>query len=150
MRLKLAILSGLNAEIIGVGDFIYCRSPYHRQQLGLPKEGGLVLEIKRRNYRTLYGLGKFCWLPEEAIVRVEGAINSETLAGRLHHMIKSLDPLDCELVSDGDLHRATLRIDHIEAPVIDQVRNALGPAFVSLSLIPEGMAFMLAEIKFRS
>ena len=42
------------------------------------------------------------------------------------------------------------RIDHIEAPVIDQVRNTLGPAFVSLSLVPEGMAFMLVEIKFRS
>ena len=133
-----------------MGDFVYCRSPYHRQQLGIPQEAGLVLEIKRSNYRLLYGVRQFCWLPEEAIIRVEGEVNTQTLAGRLHQMIKALDPLDCELVSEDDCYRATLRIDHIDAPVIDEVRNALGQAFLSLSLVPEGMAFMLVEIKFRS
>ena len=148
-RLKIDILSDLNAEAIDVGDFVYCRSPYLRRQLGIPKEAGLVLEVKRSNYRTLYGVDQFCWLPRESIVRVEGKIKTETLAGRLHFIIKSLDPLDCELVSEGDLHRATLRIDHIDLPVIDELRNSLGPAFVSLSLVPEGMAFMLVEIGFR-
>ena len=141
---------GLKAKRIDVGDFVYCRSPYHRAQLGIPSEAGLVLEIKRSNYRLLYGAGKFCWLPKETIVRVDGEVNLETLGGRLHHLMKALDPLDCELVSEGTTHRATFRIDHIDADLFDTLRDFLGPDFVSLSVVPEGMAFMLAEIQFRT
>ena len=139
----------MKAKRIDVGDFVYCRSAYHRNRLGIPPEAGLVLEIKRSNYRLLYGAGKFCWLPHETIVRIEGEVNLATLAGRLHHLMKTLDPLDCELLSEGNTHRATLRIDRIDAVVVDTLRDFLGPDFVSLSVVPEGMAFMLAEIVFR-
>ncbi len=141
---------GLKSKRIDVGDFVYCRSPYHRDQLGIPREAGLVLEIKRSNYRLLYGSEKFCWLPRETIVRVDGEVNLETLAGRLHHLMKALDPLDCELVSEGNTHRAALRIDRIDADLVDTLREFLGPDFVSLSVVPEGMAFMLAEIEFKT
>jgi len=135
---------------IEVGDFVYCRSPYHRNQLGLPKEAALVLEIKRSNYRLLYGTNKFCWLPLATLVRVEGTVNSDTLGGRLHGVLRRLKPLDCELVGEGDLHRATLRIDRIDVPLLEELREFLGDSFVSLEIVPEGMAFMLAEIRFRT
>lgn len=141
---------GLKGKHIDVGDFVYCRSPYHRNQLAIPTEAGLVLEIKRSNYRLLYGSEKFCWLPKETIVRVDGEVNLETLAGRLHYLMKALDPLDCELVSESNRHRATLRIDHLDADVVDMLRDFLGSDFVSLSVVPEGMAFMLAEIQFKT
>ena len=47
-------------DSIHVGDFIYCRSKYYRDQLQLPQELGLVIEIKRSNFKILYanfGLG---------------------------------------------------------------------------------------------
>ena len=135
---------------IAVGDFVYCRSPYHRAQLGLPREAGLVLEVKRSNYRLLYGARQFCWLPGATLARVEGEVHLDTLGGRLHRLLKFLDPLDCELVSEGAEHRATMRIDRIDAPLVDEVRGFLGPDFVSLEVVPEGMAFMLAEVRFRT
>lgn len=135
---------------VEVGDFVYCGSPYYRTQLGLPREAALVLEIKRSNYRLLYGADKFCWLPGTTLVRVEGEVNLRSPGGKLHGILKRLRPLDCELVSDGPLHRATMRIDRIDAPLVDEIRAFLGPDFVSLELVPEGMAFMLAEIRFRT
>ena len=138
------------ANRIEVGDFIYCRSPYHRSQLGIPKNAGLVLEVKRSNYRVLFGTDKFCWLPEAAIVRVEGKINTATLAGRVHWIIKRLHALDCELLSENNRHRATLRIDRVDTSAVDEIRELLGEDFVSLNVVPEGMAFMLAEIQFRN
>ena len=109
-----------------------------------------MLEIKRSNYRVLYGTDKSCWLPEQTVIRVEGEIHPETLGARLHGILKRFRPLDCELVSEGDQHTATLRIDQLDAPLVDEVRNFLGDAYISLDVVPEGMAFMLAEVRFRA
>jgi len=135
---------------IEVGDFVYCRSPYHRSQLGLPREAALVLEVKRSNYRLLYGADKSCWLPGPTLIRVEGQVNQATLGGKLHGILRRFRPLDCELTSDGGVHRATLRIDQLSATLVDEIREFLGPDFVSLNVVPEGMAFMLAEVRFRT
>jgi len=127
---------------------VYCRSQYHRNQLDIPAEAGLVMEIKRNNYRIFFENKKLCWLPRETIIFVDGKINLETIAGRLHHLMQALNPLDCELISEGNIHRATFRIDHIDNQLVDELKDFLGSDFVSMSVVPEGMAFMLADIKF--
>jgi hypothetical protein len=143
------VSSRTRAKPIEVGDFIYCRSPYHREQLGIPKDAGLVLEVKRSNFRLLYGTNQFCWLPEEVLTRIDGEVNLNTLAGRLHWILKRFDALDCELVTVDGIHRATFRVDHMDDVAVDELRSMIGSDFVSLTLVPEGMAFMLAEVKFR-
>jgi hypothetical protein len=141
---------GSKTRPVEVGDFIYCRSAYHRNQLGIPREAGLVMEVKRSNYRLLYGTDKFCWLPGDTLARVDGEVHFGTLAGRLHWIIKEFGALDCELVTIDLVHRATLRVDRIDDQMIDLLREMIGPDdFISLTLVPEGMAFMLAEVRFR-
>ena len=134
---------------IEVGDFIYCRSPYHREQLGIPKDAGLVLEVKRNNHRILYGTDRICWLPENVLGRIEGEVNTRTLAGRLHWIIRRFGALDCELVTLDGVHRATLRVDRFDDRTVDELRVLIGDDFIALNLVPEGMAFMLAEVRFR-
>ena len=141
---------GLKTKRIEVGDFIYCRSAYHRDQLDIPRDAGLVLEVKRRNYRLLYGFNKFCWLPEETLTRIDGKVNTSTLAGRLHWTIKHFNALDCELLTMDGVHRATLRVDHMDDTTVDELRKLIGEDFLTLSLVPEGMAFMLVDVRFRS
>lgn len=65
-------------------------------------------------------------------------------------MIKRFKALDCELLPDQDLHRAMLRIDVFDEHMLDELRKLLGEDFVSFRLVPEGMAFMLAEVTFKS
>jgi hypothetical protein len=140
----------VKANPILVGDFVYCRSKYHRDQLQLPEELGLVIEIKRNNFKILYPNDKRCWLPREAIARVrpEG-LEYSTFLERLHYLIKKVHALECELVAEDDVHRLTLRIDTIGHETMDELRTFLAGKFVSLAVVPEGMAFMQLELRFR-
>jgi hypothetical protein len=143
--------SRVTATVIRVGDFVYCRSRYYRDQLELPQEIGLVIEIKRNNYKILYSNDKRCWLPREALARIRPErIEYTTFLERLHYVIKRVRALDCELVSEAGVHRLSLRIDKIDSETIDDVRRFLGSAFISLGVVPEGMAFMQLELQFAS
>jgi len=140
----------VKASPIQVGDFVYCRSQYHRDQLQLPDEWGLVIEIKRSNFKILYPNDKRCWLPREAIARIRPQQPPyTTFLERLHYLIKSVRALECELASEGGVHRLTLRIDKIDHDLIDDLRSFLGADFIALSVVPEGMAFMQLELQFR-
>jgi len=140
----------LKAGPIHVGDFVYCRSKYYRDQLHLPEEFGLVIEIKRNNFKILYTGDKRCWLPREALVRMRPEFDYRTFLEKLYYIIKKVRALECELVSEGDTHRLTLRIDRIDLETIDDLRKFLGERFISLAVVPEGMASMQVEIRFNS
>ena len=149
MRSTDHIQSRVKAAPIQVGDFVYCRSKYYRDQLQLPEELGLVIEIKRSNFKVLYPNDKRCWLPRETISRVRPEkVESETLLEKLHFLIKRVHALECELVSEQGVHRLTLRIDRIDHEAVDDLRRFLGTGFISLAVVPEGMAFMQLELHF--
>ena len=134
---------------IHIGDFIYCRSQYYRDQLRLPEELGLVIEIKRSNFKILYPNDKRCWLPREALARVRPErLDYTKFLEKLHYVIKKVRALECELVSEESAHRLSLRIDKIDHETVDDLRTFLGPNFISLVVVPEGMAFMQLELRF--
>ena len=139
----------MKARPIHVGDFVYCRSTYYRDQLQLPDELGLVIEIKRNNFKILYSNDKRCWLPREALVRTQPDAGRNVFFERLHYITKKVHAHECELVSQEGQHRLTLRIDRIDHETVDDLRRFLGEGFVSLVVVPEGMAFMQVEIRFR-
>jgi hypothetical protein len=139
----------VKASPIRVGDFVYCRSKYYRDQLQLPQELGLVIEIKRSNFKILYPTDKRCWLPREALARVRPEqIAYTTFLEKLHYLIKKVRALECELVSQANIHRLSLRIDKIDDETVDDLRRFLGSDFISLVVVPEGMAFMQLELQF--
>jgi len=139
----------VKASPIVVGDFVYCRSKYYRDQLQLPEQLGLVIEIKRSNFKILYPNDKRCWLPREAIARLRPEQTEyTTFLEKLHYLIKKVHAQECELVSNAGVHRLALRIDKIDSATFDDLRNFLGPDFISLIVVPEGMAFMQLELQF--
>ena len=140
----------MKASPIHVGDFVYCRSKYYRDQLQLPEELGLVIEIKRSNFKILYANDKRCWLPREVIARLRPEhLDYATFLERLHYLIKKVRALECELVAEAGEYRLTLRIDKINHELVDELRDFLADRFVSLAVVPEGMAFMQLELRFR-
>src|SRR6516162_5978025 len=93
VRLRRAdrLQSRVKTSPINVGDFVYCRSKYYRDQLQLPEEVGLVIEIKRNNFKILYPNDKRCWLPREALTRVRPEnLAYETFLEKLHYLIKKV------------------------------------------------------------
>lgn len=137
-------------DTIRVGDFVRCRSKYHRDQLGLPPAPGLVIGIKRSNFKVLFGEEKLCWLPGETLARIAGDAGDSTFAGRLAYMIRRVRAHECELFHTGDACRLSLQIDRIDVETIDDLRGFLGEKLVALEVVPEGMAFMVVEISFRT
>src|SRR5262245_17070622 len=81
--LRIATAVALKTETIHAGDFVYCRSKYYRRQLDLPEEIGLVIEVKRSNFKVLYPGDKRCWLPRDAIARVRPELDYTTLLQKL-------------------------------------------------------------------
>jgi len=138
----------LKASVIHVGDFISCRSKYYRDQLQLPDEMGLVIEIKRSNFKILYSNDKRCWLPREALARMHAELDYTKFLERLHYIIKRVHAHECELVSQESTHRLALRIDRIDHETMDDLKRFLGDGLISLVVVPEGMAFMQIEIQF--
>lgn len=141
----------MKPQTIHVGDFIYCRSQYYRDGLQLPEELGLVIEIKRSNFKVLYANDKRCWLPRDALSRIRPAdLTYSTFLEKLHYLIKKVHAQECELVSAEGQHRLALRVDRIDHQTIDELRAFLADSFISLVVVPEGMAFMQVEIQFRN
>jgi hypothetical protein len=138
----------LKATPIHVGDFVFCRSKYYRDQLQLPEELGLVIEVKRSNFKVLYANDKRCWLPRDAIARTRPELSYTNFLEKLYYLIKRVHAHECELVSDRGTHRLSLRIDKIDHDTVDDLRRFLGSGFVSLTVVPEGMAFMQLELIF--
>ena len=138
----------LKPASIHVGDFVYCRSRYYQDQLQLPQELGLVIEIKRSNFKVLYTNDKRCWLPREALARTRPNLDFSTFLEKLHYLIKKVHAQECELVSAETGYRLSLRIDRIDDATVDDLRKFLGPHFISLTVVPEGMAFMQLDLEF--
>ena len=138
----------LKTEVIRAGDFVYCRSKRYRDSLGLPQEPGLVIEIKRANYKVLYASDKRAWVPRDAILRMDPTADSDAFLKTLNFLLRRVDAHECEIVAEESGHRLSARIDVINQTTVDEIRSYLGTRFVSLTVVPEGMAFMQVEIVF--
>jgi hypothetical protein len=139
----------LKPDVLHAGDFVYCRSKRYREQLRLPEEVGLVIEVKRSNFKVLYNGDQRCWLPRDVLVLMGAESNTHGFLATLHYLLKRVDAHECEIVSFDDVHRLSARIDTIDAAAVDAIRAYLGARFTSLVVVPEGMAFMQLEITFR-
>jgi hypothetical protein len=139
----------LKAEIIHAGDFVYCRSRRHRDSLQLPQELGLVIEIKRANYKVLYASDKRAWIPREMLVVVAPSTDCDPFLRTLNFLLRRVNAHECEIISADGKHHLSARIDEIDHTTVDEVRAFLGDRFISLFVVPEGMAFMQLEVDFR-
>lgn len=140
----------LKPDIIRVGDFAYCRSKRYRESLSLPKELGLVIEIKRANYKLLYASDKRAWVPRDALVLLPPSPDRPPFLQTLNYLLRRVNAHECEIVSTEGTHHLSARIDEIDHRTVDEIRTYLADRFLSLTVVPEGMAFMQLEIDFRN
>lgn len=139
----------LKSDVIHVGDFAYCRSKRYRDSLQLPQELGLVIEIKRASHKVLYASDRRAWVPREALVVMPVSAEYPPFLQTLNFLLRRVNAHECEIsVVDGK-HHVAARIDEIDHTTVDEIRAVLADRFVSLVVVPEGMAFMQVEITFQ-
>jgi hypothetical protein len=139
----------LKTEVIHAGDFVYCRSKRYRDSLQLPREVGVVIEIKRASHKVLYASERRAWVPRDALVRMAPPADSPEFLRTLHYLLRRVDAHECEIVSADRINQLSARIDRIDHTTIDELRTFLAERFISITVVPEGMAFMQVEIVFR-
>ena len=139
----------LKAEIIRTGDFVYCRSKRYRDSLQLPQELGVVIEIKRASHKVLYASDRRAWVPREALVQVAPPADSPEFLRTLNYLLRRVDAHECEVAETDGIHKLSARIDSIDHTTVDELRQFLANRFISITVVPEGMAFMQVEIAFR-
>ena len=144
-----AAIKKMKPENIHVGDFVKCRSKYYRSQLEITDDPGLVIEIKRSNSKVLFPDNKRCWIPREMATRVQPEPGYAPFLRKLNYLLKRVHAHECEIVSSEGVHRLSVQIDGIDAAAVDDVRTFLGDSYLSLTVVPEGMAFMQLEITFK-
>ena len=138
----------LKPDPIRVGDFVYCRSRRYRDQLQLPEELALVLETKRSIYKVVFSSDRRAWLPREHLARLTPETDPGLVLQRLHHILLRVQADECEMNIDNSVVHAAIRIDRMDAATMDDLRLFLKDALISLSIVPEGMAFMKIELTF--
>ena len=139
----------LKPEIIHAGDFVYCRSKRYRDSLQLPQEVGVVLEIKRASHKVLYASDRRAWVPREALVRMDPPADATEFLRTLNYLLRRVDAHECEVVTVDGINQLSAQIDRIDHTTVDDLREYLAGRFVSITVVPEGMAFMQVEIVFR-
>jgi hypothetical protein len=142
-------LKRLKPEIIRAGDYVYCKSKRYRDSLQLPQEVGVVIEIKRASHKVLYASDRRAWVPREALVRMDPPADSPEFLRTLNYLLRRVDAHECEILDLEGTHQISARIDQIDHTTIDQLREFLAGRFVSITVVPEGMAFMQVEIVFK-
>lgn len=136
-------------EVIHVGDFVYCRSKRYRDSLQLPQEVGVVIEIKRASHKLLYASDRRAWVPREALVRMDPPADSTEFMRTLNYLLRRVDAHECEVATVDGINQLSARIDRIDHTTVDELRKYLAGRFISITVVPEGMAFMQVEIVFR-
>ncbi len=139
----------LKTDVIHAGDFVYCRSKRYRDSLQLPKEVGVVIEIKRASHKVLYASEQRAWVPREALVRMAPPADAPEFLRTLNYLLRRVDAHECEIVSAEGINQLSARIDRIDHTTVDELRAFLAERFISITIVPEGMAFMQVEIVFK-
>jgi len=139
----------LKPETIRAGDFVYCRSKRYRDSLQLPAEPGVVIEIKRASHKVLYASDRRAWVPREALVRMAPPPDASSLLLTINTLLRRVNAHESEVAYADGIHQVSAQIDGIDSEIIDGIRDYLGPRFVALKVVPEGMAFMQVAMLFR-
>jgi hypothetical protein len=137
-------------EIIRIGDFAYCRSKRYRDSLQLPQEPGVVIEIKRASHKLLYASDRRAWVPRETLVKMPPPPDSPEFLRTLNRLLRAVDAHECEVAATEGIHQISAQIDRIAHTTIDELRTFLGARFISITIVPVGMAFVQVEIFFHA
>src|SRR5262245_64760797 len=88
----------LKSDVIHAGDFVYCRSKRHRDSLQLPQEVGIVIEIKRANYKVLYASDKRAWVPRDMLALIQDSEEAPPFLRTLNFLLRRVNAHECEVV----------------------------------------------------
>jgi hypothetical protein len=130
------------------GDLLRCTSRYYAEQLNIVGEYGIVMGTKPHHIHMWYEPQKRSyWLNYDILRRVEDAEPSR-LISRIQMVAYSLNAEEWELEETESYYKLICYVDEVSFETLQDLRNIFDIDYHSLSLFPEGMGRMIAQIQW--
>jgi len=130
------------------GDLLRCTSKYYAQQLGIEGQLGIVMGSKPHHIHLWYETQKRSfWLSYDILRKTKDAQPSPLMA-RIQVLAYSLNAEEWELEETENEYRLLCYVDEVPFETLQELRSYLDIDYQSLSMFPEGMGRMIAQIQW--
>jgi len=130
------------------GDILLCTSKYHAQQLGVEGQHGIVMGAKPHHIHLWFEPSKRSyWITFDILRKIEAAKVSPLL-DRIQFVAYSLAAEEWELEETPQQFKLLCYVDEVPFETLQELRSYLDVDYVALSLGPEGMGRMIANVQW--
>jgi len=130
------------------GDLLRCTSKYYSEQLNISGQYGIVLGTKPHHIHLWFeSLKRTFWLTHDTLRKVED-VTPTPLVARIQLLVYLLNAEEWELEETQEHYKLICYIERLGFETLVEIRNYLDVTYHSLSLYPEGMGRMIAQIEW--
>lgn len=130
------------------GDLVHCTSKYYCEQLNITGQHGIVMGTKPHHIHLWFErLRRSFWISYDVLRKTE-EIELSPLLSRIRTIAYTLHAEEWELEESGDVYKLICYIDEVSFETLQELRSYFDVSYHSLSLYPEGMGRMIAEIEW--
>jgi hypothetical protein len=128
------------------GDVVRCTSKDYSQQLNITGLSGIVMGTKPHHIHVWFEqLKRGFWLNYDILRKLPEA-DLTPLLRRIQTLSYLLDAEEWELEETAERFRLILYLDAVSLETLQEIRGYLDIDYQALSLFPEGMGRMIAQI----
>jgi len=130
------------------GDLVRCVSKYYSEQLGIIGLHGIVMGTKPQHIHVWFEApNRSFWLNYD-ILRKVAEVDASPLLTRIQSLTYSLNAEEWELENHGETYRLICYVDEVSFETLQDLRSYLDIDYHSLSLSPEGMGRVIAQVEW--
>lgn len=133
------------------GDFVSCRDEKYFSQLGLKKNSGIVLEVKKNSCKVMFDDFKGgYWLTEEHLTLASESASSSSLFQEVRSLVQLLEAESFDIEKRGkDRLQLSFFAERVTLPQLEELRSCLGRRLSRLEVLPHMMAELLVEVEYQ-
>lgn len=130
------------------GDLLRCTSKYYVEQLNIAGEYGIVMGTKPHHIHLWFEtLNRSFWLTHDMLRKIEEA-DTSPLINRIQMLVYGLKAEEWELEQTETVFKLICYLDEVSFETLQELRNYLDIDYSSISLYPEGMGRMIAQVQW--
>lgn len=130
------------------GDIVRCISPYYAEQLRITCQNGIVMGTKPHHIHVWYETqNRGFWITYDILRRAQEP-SLTPLLRRIQTTAFLLNAEEWELEQTAEVHRLLCYVDEEPLETLLELRAYLDIEYKSISVKPEGMGRMIAQIEW--
>lgn len=130
------------------GDLVRCVSKYYSEQLGITGIFGIVMGTKPQHIHVWFEVANRSFWLNYDILRKVVEVDASPLFTRIQILTYALNAEEWELEDHGQTYRLICYVDEVSFETLQEIRSYLDINYHSLSMFPEGMGRVIAQVEW--